>query len=143
MTTSASTLISEKDKEVFAQVGEIWENLRGAVLTKSTFKPLDTLSEWLQVLTGDYMYLAPRLGEVSVARSNKEVAVYMRLKANALADEVKFVSAPAEKEARSEVSELKEAERIFESYQNAAEQGILTLKKLIEVQLQDQQREGK
>lgn len=143
MTAEKSTLVTDIDKEVFEQVAEIWDNLRKNVLGKESFKPIELISKWLQVLTGSYMYLTTRYTAARIARDNNEVAIYMRLKNDAVAADTKFVSAPADREARSEVSELVEFERVFESYQKAAEQGILTLKKLLEIQVLELQQESK
>ena len=130
-----STLINENDTEVFTQVGEIWDNLRKNVLGKTTFKPAETLSEWLQILTGSFMYLNTRYAQARIARDSNEVSAYMRLKGEADAAGAKFVNAAAEREAKSEVVDFVEAERILESYKDASEQGILTLKKLLDVQI--------
>lgn len=134
-------LVSDKDREVFNDVTEIWDNLRQSVLGKNTFKPMDTLSDWLSRLTGDYMYLTTRYTEVSVTRRNNEVAKYITLKKDAQVAGEKFVSAVAEREARNEIAEFAEAEHVFESYKDAAQQGILTIKKLIDVQTLELQRE--
>lgn len=140
---SQESIFNEKENEVFGQVATIWENLRGAVLTKSTFKPTDTLSEWLQILTGCFMYINTRYQEAHVARSNNEMSAYMGLKNDAEASGGKFVNASAEKEAKSTVSEMKQKEQILESYKDSAEQGILTLKKLIDLHSLEMQREAR
>ncbi len=138
-----SVLIDDHDKEVFAQVGEVWENLRNNVLKKSTFNPLDVLSEWLQVLTGSFMYLNTRFAEARIARDNNEISAYMGIKAETDAAGEKFINATAERAAKSKVGDFIEASRIFESYKDASEQGILTIKKLLDIQSLELKREAR
>ena len=138
-----SASIDEHDEEVFAQVAEVWENLRTNALKASAFQPQELLSEWLQVLTGSFMFLNTRYVAARVARSNNELSAYMTLKKDAAVAGEKFVNASAEKDAKSQVGDHREAERIFESYKDAAEQGILTLKKLLDVYVLELKREAR
>lgn len=132
-------LTNEKDQEVFKEVSETWEQLRKVAYKQAAFTPVDTLGEWLSRLTGDFMYLTTRYNSVRVARHNNEVAKYIELKRDS--GDSKFVSAVAEREARNSVSAEAQAEHVFESYKEAAEQGILTIKKLLDVFAEERKQE--
>lgn len=132
-------ILTGKDTEVFKIVGDIGEDLRGSV-DKGSFSRLEWYRERLDRLTGAYMYLSDKYRRTKVARVNNEVCFYMQIKDSC---EGKFTSAPAEREARSNVSDWAEAEHIFEGYLEAANQGILTLKKSLEIEVIDKEVEAK
>lgn len=136
-------LITAQHQEAFDGVNDIAKSLRENALKTTSFRPIDTLSEWLTRLTGLFMYLTTEFIRLHVARENNEIGSYIKNKMDVLAAGEKFVSAVAERESRNSVSEFVEAEKIVESYKDAAEQGILTLKKLIEIQMLELQREAK
>ena len=136
-------LITDQDTEVFGKVDKIASDLRSNVLKSTTFKPLETLSEWLSELTGSFMYLTNQYNRAKVARENNEINKYIESKMNSLSSGEKFSVSAGEKEARSAVNDFYEAEKVFEGYRDAADQGILTIKKLMEVQLLELQREIK
>ena len=136
-------LLTEQDTEVFTQVSTIAQGFRDVAMQKSNFRTLDWLTEKLSILTGAFMYLTTRYNQVKSARDNNELSKYIQLKQDAVAAGDKFVSASAERESAHEVRDLNEAEKVLESYKDASDQGILTAKKLIEVELLELQREVK
>jgi len=137
------SLLKPEDQEVFDKVDSIAKDLRSNALRSSTFKPINALSDWLNELTGCFMYLTTGFNRAKVGRDNNEVNSYIKSKTDTLATGDKFVSAVAEREARQSVNDFVELEKVFEGYRDAAEQGILTIKKLMEVQLLEMQREAR
>lgn len=137
--TDKPTIITEQDQEVFKVVADIGVDLRSSV-SKGSFSRLEWYRERLDRLTGAYMFLSDKYRRTKVARVNNEVSFYMQIKNTC---EGKFTSAPAEREARSQVSDWAEAEHIFEGYLEAANQGILTLKKSLEIEVIDKEVEAK
>ena len=127
------SLITEQDKEVFANVGDIAKELRELAMRNTSFRVIDWYIEKLNVLTGDFMYLSTRYGESKAARDNNEVSAYIKAKMDSDAAGDKFVSAVGERSARNSVNDFVEAEKVLESYKDAAEQGILTCKKIMDV----------
>ena len=127
------TLITDNDKEVFASVGAIAKELRELAMRNTSFRVVDWYIEKLNVLTGDFMYLACRYGESKAARDNNEVSKYIMMKMDSDTSGDKFVSAVGERAARNSVNDLVEVEKVLESYKDAAEQGILTCKKIMDV----------
>lgn len=137
------SVLTANDQEVFDKVDSIAKDLRSNALKTSTFKPVQALSDWLNELTGCFMYLTNQYNRAKVARENNEINKYIESKVAALGTGEKFSVSAGEKEARSQVNDFYEAEKVFEGYKDASEQGILTVKKLMEVQLLELQRESK
>ena len=134
--------LTEEVTEVLGKAATRLESLR-TIVKSGSFTLLNELVEVLAQFTSDYGYLSPLHQKFRAARENNEVQTYITLKKDAAVAGNKFVSAPAEKEARSSVAELLEAERMLEGYVDALEQGILSSKKIIEVQMLERQKEGK
>jgi len=134
--------LTEEVGEVLTKAATRLESLR-TIVKSGSFTLLNELVEVLAQFTADYGYLSPLHQKFRAARENNEVQVYITLKKDAAVAGNKFVSAPAEKESRSSVAELLEAEKMLEGYVDAVEQGILTCKKIIEVQMLERQREAK
>ena len=126
-------LISKEDKEVFESVGAIAKQMRELAMRNTTFRPIDWYVEKLNVLTGAFMYLSCRYGESKAARDNNEVSAYIKQKMDSEVTGDKFVSAVGERVARHSVCDFVEVEKVVESYKDAAEQGILTCKKIMDV----------
>lgn len=135
-------IINEKDAEVFKQVAGIGDEFR-TLAVKQAFSSTEWYSERLNVLTGAYMYLSARHSAVKTLRVNNEVNKYIQIKTECETAGGKFVSASAEREARDAVSDFALAEHILESYLMAAEQGILTSKKQLDITQAEKQREAK
>lgn len=138
-----SKLVTEKDKEVIKVVTSIHEELLASAVGKSTFKPLDYYRDRLLQLTGAFGYLNSRWAEFRVLRDNGEIKGYVEAKRSAEASGEKFSVASGEKEARAVVQEFYELEKVFESFKDASEQGILTLKKVMDVEMLELERENK
>lgn len=138
-----TNLLNEKDDEVFKQVSNVADELRTNVTKNTTFKPLDWYSERLNVLTGAFMYISTRFSELHAARRNNETSAYIKARNDASVAGGKFVSAIGEREAHHAVADFYEAEKIIEGYRDAANQGILTLKKNMEVLITELQREAR
>jgi hypothetical protein len=142
MENKKPSIINEKDTEVFNQVAKIGDEFR-TLAVKQAFSSTDWYSDHLNVLTGAYMYLSARHSAVKTLRVNNEVNKYIQLKTECETTGGKFVSASAEREARDAVSDFALAEHILESYLMAAEQGILTSKKQLDIAQSERQREVK
>ena len=139
-TKQSDKLIMAKDEEVFKLVSDIGEDLRTSV-RDGAFSRLEWYRDRLDRLTGAYMYLSDKYRRTKVARANNEAAEYVDIRATW--SEGKFVSAVAERQARSTIASWAEAEHVFEGYLEAANQGILTLKKSLEIEVIDKQVEAK
>lgn len=109
----------------------------------TAFVLLQEFTQLLAEFTADFGYLSPLHQKFRAARENNELQTYMQLKNDAAVAGDKFVSAPAEREARYSVRELVEAEKVLEGYTAAVEQAILTSKKIIEVQMLERQQEAR
>lgn len=138
-----SKLINEQDKEVFDIVAKVGEELRSNVFKTAAFKPLEWYEERLNRVTGAFVNLSTRFSELHAARRNNEISAYLQYKNDQIAAGEKFVSAIGEREAHKVVSDLYEAEKVFEGYIEAANQVILTFKKNMEVQMLELQREAR
>ena len=128
-----TNLITDEDKQVFEQVGKIAAELRSLAMNQGTFSLVTWYIERLNVLTGDFMYLSTRYSSTKAARDNNEVSKYISLKIESDTSGDKFVSAVGERAARNSVNDLVETEKVLESYKDAAEQGILTCKKIMDI----------
>jgi len=136
-------LITPQLKEVFDQVAKIGTDLRSGAMKASTFKPIAWYQEQMNTLTGDFMFLSAELGRLKAARDSNEISAYMISKNDADTAGEKFTSALGERIAKFAVKDLDSAVRVVESYLEAAEQGILTCKKDIEIEMLELQREVK
>ncbi|TDI96943.1 MAG: hypothetical protein E2O29_01540 [Deltaproteobacteria bacterium] len=139
-TKQSDKLVTVKDQEVFKLVSDIGEDLRTSV-RDGAFSRLEWYRDRLDRLTGAYMYLSDKYRRTKVARANNEVAEYVGIRSTW--NEGKFVSAVAERQARNAIASWAEAEHVFEGYLEAANQGILTLKKSLEIEVIDKQIEAK
>jgi len=109
----------------------------------TAFTLLTEFTVLLAEFTADFGFLAPLHQQIRAVRENNEVSAYINIKKSTESVGSKFVSAPAEREARSSVADLIEAEKLLDGYTTAVEQGILSCKKIIEVQMLERQREAK
>jgi len=134
-------LITDQDQEVFKQVSDISEELRRATYKDNTFKPIEWYRDRMNRLTGDYMYLSERYGKMKGAKDRNWTDAYMQAKLDSNAAGEKFVNASAERTADHAVKELSEAVLVFEGYLKASEQGVLTCKKNVDVEVEELRRE--
>ena len=92
-------LITSKDKEVFEQVGAIAEELRTRAFNNSSFKPIAWYRERLDKLTGCFMFLSERFGQLKSAKNLNSINAYIQAKLDYKAANEKFSNAAGEKEA--------------------------------------------
>jgi len=114
----------EQAAEVFKQVDKVGEALRNNKMSKN----IEFYSDNLDILTGCYSYIAPRYYRLAAEHTNGKLAKYMELKVEAVKEEVKFVNAPAEKEAEASVKENRVVRNLFEGYMKSSENAINTCK---------------
>lgn len=118
--------------EVTTKIEKIGEELRSVVKDEKE-RTFQQYAEWLDILTGCYMYLKPLFNKYSAAKRNNEDAKYMDIKNNWKSDpdnpKDKFVSATADREASVAVAKLRYIRDWVEGWVLAAECGIFTLRK--------------
>lgn len=117
----------EKSKRTFAEIDRIGEEL----FKGTTDRKLDYYYNILDILSGCYTYLAPRTKGLEADKKNEEMDKYMSLKMGAAENDIKFVSASADREASLEVKTLRKVRNVFQGYLEATALMVNTAKKHI------------
>ena len=80
----------------------------------------DTILNWARKGAGLGNNISKSLAKLHGIRKREELTAYMKLKVKSSIDGIKFVSVPAEKEAKAHVSDLHITEDILSSYYESA-----------------------
>ncbi len=117
----------EQAKPLFEEVKRICDTF----LEDADINNIEKYYEFQDVLTGIYGTLNTMYKELKAMKKNEEVKYYYELKIAAAANQEKFISASAEKEADYYVAPLRIAKDIFESYVETITMAINTCRSRI------------
>ena len=126
--------IPKKWLEVTKQIELIGDDLR-KVIKEEGGRTIDQYRNWLDILTGCYMYLEPLFAKYSALKRNNEDAKYMDIKNNW--GEGKFVSAVADRKASDSVAKYRYVRDWLEGWVKAAESGIYTCRRHLSEQTKE------
>jgi hypothetical protein len=120
--------------EVVAKINEIGQLLRDDAISKN-FNSAAEYRRCLNVLTGCYMFIAPEFKRWRAIKENNETAKFCQLKNES---QVKFTAASGDKEASNFVGKERYLRDYLEGWLMAAESGIYTIKKHLDVDTKEE-----
>ena len=141
--SEVTSLITEEDKEVAKIIYDIAKDLRQNLVSTAAFKPIDWYKERLDRLTGAFMYVTSRFNQLHALRKNNCVSAFIQYQQDCTVAGDKFVVATAERIADNQIKEVYEAEKFFEGLREGSEQGVMTIKKNMDILSIELQREAR
>ncbi len=138
-TDEYAELVPEDVAGLVTRLDEIdLEVMRGAIAER--FFPFLRVQQLLAETTALHSYFASRFLKWKAIKDNREVEAYMTIKTNTLAQQLKFVSAPAERAAANEVRAVNYLVAVYEGNLKRCEQYVNTCKKLLETMENEKQK---
>lgn len=137
--------MSSENKEV--KMPDEWLEVRSLIMsigkklrndaTMQKERALNDYREMLNKMTGAYIYFIPQFKKYRAAKSNNETAKYVNIMLEHSSTGKKFVSKAAEIESSESVANLRLIRDWLDGQVLAAEQGIRTIKKQMDIYVQE------